>query len=71
MVIFCRGAGGGSTQHEHTLSRTYLRNGYGKIGDIVSLVVFSNAHSLPMLMVFLRAFLLLNVKFIQGTVSQQ
>ena len=40
-------------------------------GDIVSLVVFSNAHSLPMLMVFLRAFLLLNVKFIQGTVSQQ
>jgi len=40
-------------------------------GDIVSLVVVSNAHSLPMLMVFLRAFLLLNVKFIQGTVSQQ
>ena len=40
-------------------------------GDIVSLVVVSNAHSLPMLMVFLCAFLLLNVKFIQGTVSQQ
>ena len=39
-------------------------------GDIVSLVVVSNAHSLPMLMVFLRAFLLLNVKFIQGTVIQ-